>query len=387
MRIKQKGANSTSENSLEYYLNSIDKYTLLKADEELALVTGLAKDNLFITEQDRFIESLSPSAPEDVRESYVQSPAYLEVKERIDEARSRLFNANLRLVVNRAGKYMGLDDGRIMDVIQEGNMGLMRATEKYDPSKINPKTIRPYKFSTYAVWWIDQGIRRYLEKDKVVHIPEYLQKKNRRIKSIVGDSTYDELTEQQIIDISSVIGFKCSDEGLLEKVYDAVTMAKCPYKAVSLDEISSGKSSFDEQSTGSIIDTIEADNPHPFDNLRNGLIRKHFVCLLAELGRGYEGQIPKEADSFTNQERVLRLRYGIEDGKYHTQSEVKDLMGVTKQRVSQIEAIALENLGRIIRRHLNFAEFRDTPDPAQELLSLAKDMDMKCIEKALLGEE
>jgi RNA polymerase primary sigma factor len=292
---------------IQMYLNEIGRVRLLTFAEEVALAEQLARGTA-AKQRLAAQAALEPSIC-----------AALRVDVELGEAaRQHLTQANLRLVVSIAKKYVG-HGLTLMDLIQEGNLGLMRAVEKYDPARGN-------RFSTYATWWIRQAVSRALaERSRTIRLPVHLTESIGQVKR-TADRLAQALERQPTVEeLATALGQP------LEKVTRTLEAMRQP---VSL-QMPVGEDQ--ENTLGALIADTEQESA--LESASRELLRRDVALALEELTE--------------REQRVLNLRYGLSDGQHRTLEEVGKAIGMTRERARQIEAEAMRRLRTSDRwRHL-----------------------------------
>jgi RNA polymerase primary sigma factor len=270
-----KGRESGSYDSIQIYLREIGQYPLLTASEERELAKRIDAGD--------------------------------------DEARNILARSNLRLVVSIAKKYVGRSpDLTLLDLIQEGNLGLFKAVDKFDWKK-------GFKFSTYATWWIRQAITRALaDQSRTIRIPVHMVETIAKYKQVSRRLSQALGRDPQPEEVAVEMGIEVDKVYQIEKINQDTLSLENP---IGSDD--------DEKST--LGDFIADDKiPSPIQESSERILAEQVRDILDDLS-------PKER-------KILEMRHGLLDGIYHTLEEVGKEFGVTRERIRQIEAKALEKI-------------------------------------------
>ena len=291
-----------TDDPVRMYLKEIGKVNLLTSDEEIELAQIMEAGNA-ASEQLAELEKAGEDIPDEVRVELTQA-----IKKG-ERAKQRLAEANLRLVVSIAKRYVGRGM-QFLDLIQEGNLGLIKAVEKFDFTK-------GFKFSTYATWWIRQAITRAIaDQARTIRIPvhmvETINKVIRVSRQLLQELGHDPTPEEIAAEMNMPV----------ERVREILKIAQEP---VSLE------TPIGEEEDSHLGDFIpDEDASEPAEAASFTLLKEQLVEVLSTL-------TPRE-------EKVLKLRFGIEDGRTRTLEEVGKEFNVTRERIRQIEAKALRKL-------------------------------------------
>lgn len=263
--------NAAMDDPVKVYLKEIGRVPLLTPEEEIELAIRISEDD--------------------------------------QEAKKRLAEANLRLVVSIAKRYVGRGM-QFLDLIQEGNLGLIKAVEKFDYTK-------GFKFSTYATWWIRQAITRAIaDQARTIRIPVHMVETINKVKKVQSQLLHQNGHEPSADEIAAEIDMP------VDKVREIMRVAQEP---VSLE------TPIGEEEDSHLGDFIpDNDAPAPADAASHTMLREQLSDVLSTL-------TPREA-------KVLKLRFGLEDGRSRTLEEVGKEFNVTRERIRQIEAKALRKL-------------------------------------------
>jgi RNA polymerase primary sigma factor len=305
-----------TEDSIRLYLQEIGRIRLLRAEEEIELARKIADLLKLERIQDELMDSIGDEPSDEEWAAAVMQEEGVtftvgSFRHRVHvgrRAKDKMVQSNLRLVVSIAKKYMnrGLS---FQDLIQEGSLGLIRAAEKFDHEK-------GYKFSTYATWWIRQAITRAIaDQSRTIRLPVHLYETISRIKKTT------KLLSQEL-------GRKPTEEEIATRM--EMTIEKLRFIAKSAQLPISLETPIGKEEDSRLGDFIESDGETPEDQVSKSLLREDLESVLGTLS-------PRERD-------VLRLRYGLDDGRMKTLEEIGQIFNVTRERIRQIEAKALRKL-------------------------------------------
>ena len=297
------------EDPVRMYLKEIGKVPLLSAEEEIELAKNMeagavAKEKIAILKSRE--ENATEEELEEIKEEIKNLQKDLDAG---DEAKKRLAEANLRLVVSIAKRYVGR--GMLfLDLIQEGNLGLIKAVEKFDYRK-------GYKFSTYATWWIRQAITRAIaDQARTIRIPVHMVETINKLIRVSRQLLQELGREPSPEEIAAEMNMP------VERVRGILKISQEP---VSLE------TPIGEEEDSHLGDFIQDDNvPVPADAAAFTLLKEQLEEVLGTLTE--------------REQKVLTLRFGLEDGRARTLEEVGKEFNVTRERIRQIEAKALRKL-------------------------------------------
>jgi len=287
-----------SLDSVQHYLQEIGRVSLLSALEEVELAERMERGKA-AAQRLASAEEIGPQLRTALRVDVISG----------QEARRHLIQANLRLVVSIAKKYVGRGLA-LLDLIQEGNIGLMRAVEKFDYHKGN-------RFSTYATWWIRQAVTRAIaEQGRTIRLPVHMSESVGQVKRTAERLSQALERQPTAEEIATALGQP------LDRVERVLEAARRP---VSLE------TPVGEDGEHTLGDFLQDDElPTPADFASQQLLRRDLAAALDHLNE--------------RERRIIDLRYGLADGQRRTLEEVGKVLGMTRERARQIEAEALRRL-------------------------------------------
>jgi RNA polymerase primary sigma factor len=290
-------ASVDADDTVGLYLKEVGRVPLLTAEEEVQLAKRIERGRI---------------AREELARGPVGEKRRTELRRAIEDgwaAREHLITANSRLVISVAKKYMGRGVP-FLDLIQEGNIGLIRAAKKFDYR-------RGHKFSTYATWWIRQAVTRAIaDQGRTIRVPVHMGDQINKLLRVSHQLTQKLGRDPSTEELADFLGVPP------KKVENMIQVARRP---LSLETPT------DEEEDSVLADFIQdEESPAPVDAVTQNLLHEHLKEVLNTLP-------PREV-------RILQLRYGLLDGQSYTLEEVGRKMGVTRERVRQIEAQALSRL-------------------------------------------
>lgn len=281
------------------YLKEAGRVPLLTADEEVMLAKRMERGEQAREHLENYGDSLPMDDVYDLKDAVIDG----------EMAQEHLVRANARLVISVAKKYIGRGVP-FLDLIQEGNIGLIRATNKFEYQ-------RGHKFSTYATWWIRQAVSRAVaDQGRTIRVPVHMGDQLNRMRRVQLNLLQELGREPTIEELA--VGMETTPD----KVENLLEIARRP---VSLE------TPIDDEGDSTFGDFVEdVNSPAPADEVATHLLHEQLQGALDRLP-------PREA-------QILRLRYGLEDGRVYTLEEVGQTIGVTRERVRQLEAQALNRL-------------------------------------------
>jgi RNA polymerase primary sigma factor len=286
-----------ADDTIGLYLKEIGRVDLLTAEEEVSLARRMEKGLM---------------AAQSLEHNGVDSMRRAELESFIEDgwaAREHLISANSRLVISVAKKYIGRGVP-FLDLIQEGNIGLIRAAKKFDYH-------RGHKFSTYATWWIRQAVTRAIaDQGRTIRVPVHMGDQINKLIRTSHRLTQELGREPTVQELANAL------EVPLRKAEQMIKVARRP---LSLEMPTDDEA---DSVLGDFIEDVES--PEPVEMVTSGMLRDQLSDILSSLP-------PREV-------RILQMRYGLVDGETYTLEEVGKKLGVTRERVRQIEAQALSRL-------------------------------------------
>ncbi len=313
-----------SDDSVRLYLREIGKIPLLNAEEEFELAQQILTNVDELKEVKARLAEIKETPPEKRNAKLTKEFDALEVKaRRLSRPKDKMAEANMRLVVSIAKRYSGrgLD---FLDLIQEGNTGLLRAVEKFDPDK-------GFKFSTYATWWIRQAITRAIaDQARTIRIPVHMVETINKLLRTQRRITQELNREPTIEELAKELEMEPEKVEYVMKIKQDIT---------SLDA-GVGRDGDEEDSV--LRDFIEdEESATPEESTASQLLKEQIQEILSSLS--------------DREQKIIKMRFGLENGKSHTLEDVGQEFAVTRERIRQIEAKALAKL----RKHKDSKKLHD----------------------------
>ena len=303
-----------------------DEKDILVSDEESVLAPSQEETDVSDAEPEvsgtGYIDDSTKLYMQDIgRYPLLSSEEELEIARRVsmgdEEARQKLISCNLRLVVSIAKRYTS-SGMHILDLIEEGNLGLIKAVSKYDYTK-------GFKFSTYATWWIRQGITRAIsEKSRLIRLPVYAHESVIRMNRRIREMTQELGREPSEAELAKVMGWS------VKKVREL--------REMSQDPVSTDKPVGEEGDTTLGDFVPDGSTPSPEETVESALLREKMEAIM-----------DKVLDS--REKTVIRMRYGFDGGRQCTLEEIGTQFKVTRERIRQIEAKAQRKIKRELMKN------------------------------------
>ena len=315
--IEPSDLDSISDDSVRVYLREIGRIPLLTPEEEAEIAYDIVKNAEPLAEAEqrlKEVEAERESESDPAKRASLQKEATsLRFKiKRLKRPKDKMAEANMRLVVSIAKRYSGrgLD---FLDLIQEGNTGLLRAVEKFDPD-------RGFKFSTYATWWIRQAITRAIaDQARTIRIPVHMVETINKLLRTQRKLTQELNREPSVEELAEALG---------ETPEKIKYVFKIKQDIQSLDATIGGSDEDDASELGNFVEDDTAVSPEDATNDR--LLKEQVMEVVGQLS--------------DREQKIIKLRFGLDGGRQHTLEEVGVEFAVTRERIRQIEAKALMRL-------------------------------------------
>ena len=309
-----------TDDSVRVYLREIGRIPMLTQDQEDELAWKIVNNVEPLAEAEKEAEEIEAelkdiNLPPETRARLNKLLSQLNIKIRkLKKPKDEMAEANMRLVVSIAKRYgnRGLD---FLDLIQEGNVGLMRAVEKFDPSK-------GFKFSTYATWWVRQAITRAIaDQARTIRIPVHMVEKINKLMRIQRKMTQELNREPTIEELATELD---ETPAVIEHIF------KVKQEIQSLDATIGGSDEDEASELGNFVEDSTAVKPE--EAAAGQLLREQIAGVIDELG--------------DREKKIIKMRFGIGGGRPHTLEEVGAEFAVTRERIRQIESKTLNKLKR-----------------------------------------